>query len=574
MSRILVIGGYGGFGGRLSRRLAESGHPVLVAGRELAKAERFCAGRPNLQPARLDRGADVTAALAALRPALVVDAAGPFQGSGYAVPEACIAARIPYLDLADARDFVCGIGRLDGAARAAGVAVIAGASTLPALSAAVALRLAEGLDRVEAVEMALSAPNGGGAGGSVVKAVLSYVGRPVRLWRGRRWGEAAGWQEMRREDFTLRDGSGVRRRLVAIADVPDCGLLPGLLPGRPAVTFRAGTELGFQMVSLWLASWPVRWRWMRSLRPAAPVLLALYRATRRLGGERSAMKVELKGRAGNRALERRWTLIGERGDGPFVPTLAAALIAEDILAGRVEAGARHAGGILKLERFDEAFEGLAVRHECDQRALPPPLYARVGGQGFEELPDAVRRLHDFHGDSGAEGEATVERGRSTVARILASAMRMPPPGRWPLHVEFRERGGIERWTRDFGGHRFTSELRASGGRLVERFGAVRLLFDLPCGRDGLEMRLRRWSFFGLPMPRALAPRIIARETERNGRFAFEVEVSLPWGPRIVRYAGTLGPVETGEEVEAFGARNEKGGPPPDRPDFGAEAAVA
>jgi hypothetical protein len=46
-------------------------------------------------------------------PHLVIDAAGPFQGSDYRVPSACIAAAIPYLDLADARDFVCGIGALD-----------------------------------------------------------------------------------------------------------------------------------------------------------------------------------------------------------------------------------------------------------------------------------------------------------------------------------------------------------------------------------------------------------------------------------------------------------------------------
>src|SRR5881628_23475 len=75
--------------------------------------------------------------LPALEADLVIDAAGPFQGSSYAVPEACIAARIPYLDLADGRDFVCGIGALDQAARAAGVAIVAGASSVCALSGAV-----------------------------------------------------------------------------------------------------------------------------------------------------------------------------------------------------------------------------------------------------------------------------------------------------------------------------------------------------------------------------------------------------------------------------------------------------
>lgn len=557
MSRILVIGGYGGFGARLSRRLAEAGHEMVVAGRDRAKAQRFCAGLPDSRPAVVDRDGDVAAALADIRPDLVIDAAGPFQDSGYRVPQACISAGISYLDLADARDFVTGIGCLDPAARAAGVAVVPGASSVPALTGAVARRLADGLDRVVDVEIALSAPNGGGEGASVIGAILSYVGRPVRLWRGRRWDRAIGWQELRREDFILGDGSGVRGRLVAIADVPDCEILPELLPGRPAVTFRAGTELGFHMIGLWLASWPVRWGWIRSLRPAALLLLRLFRLTLRLGGRRSAMKLILRGTAGTRAVERRWTLIGERGDGPHVPTLAAALLAEDILAGKLPPGARHAACLLELERFEAAFAGLALRHETFERELPPPLYARVAGGRFAELPPAVREMHMVHGDSGAEGEATVERGGGLLPRLFAAVMGMPPPGRWPVHVRFAERGGAERWTRDFGGHLFSSQLGASGSLLVERFGLIAFGFDLPCGREGLEMRLRRWSLCGIPLPRALAPRIRAIESDRDGLFGFDVEVSLPWGPRIVRYVGTLERLGAGEGISLDAQRSQR-----------------
>ena len=95
----------------------------------------------------------------------------------------------------------------------------------------------------------------------MVRAALSYVGRPVRLWRCGAWTAAGGWQEMQRVHFRFRDGSGLGARLVAIADVPDLDLLPAMLPGRPSVTFRAGTEFPLQMLALWLASWPVRWGW-------------------------------------------------------------------------------------------------------------------------------------------------------------------------------------------------------------------------------------------------------------------------------------------------------------------------
>ncbi len=541
MSRILVIGGYGGFGARLSRRLAEAGHNVLVAGRRSGCAASFCAGLAGSESAVVDRDRDIAAALVRYAPDLVIDAAGPFQNSRFEVPLACIAASIPYLDLADARDFVSGISALNYIAGEVRVPIISGASSAPGLTGAVVRELAAGLDRVTKVDIALSAANRARGGDSVVAAILSYVGRPLRLWRGGRWAHAHGWQEMRRQDFLFADGSGLRGRLVALADLPDCELLPPLLPGRPAVTFRAGTELGFQMRALWLASWPVRWRWVKSLAGATQWLLPLYRLTSRWGGERSAMSVTLRGRAGSRRLERRWTIVAEEGEGLEIPTLTAELLAADILEGRLPRGARDAASLMSLARYEPALSRLAVRHEIRERLLPPPLYARVMGARFRRLPAAVRTMHEV-GDGGAEGQGKVMRGRNRAARMVGALMRFPPEGSWPLHVTFAEHDGREHWTRDFAGHRFSSELSQHGDLLIERFGPIRFFFALNATEDGLEMVLRRWSLAGLPMPLALAPRISAREREERGCFRFEVEAALPLLGRIVRYSGWLRPL--------------------------------
>jgi hypothetical protein len=541
VSLVLVIGGYGGFGARLCRRLA-GGHSLIVAGRSAGKAARFAATLPGARPLVLDRADDLRPVLERERPDLVVDAAGPFQDSDYRVPRACIAARIPYLDLADARDFVCGIGALDSEARAAGVAVVAGASTSPALSGAIARRLAEGLDRVDSVEIALSAANRAAGGDAVVAAALSYAGRPVRLWRGRRWSDATGWQEMKRADFAFAEGKGgLSGRLVALADLADLELLPALLPGRPAVTFHAGTELGFQMLALWLLSWPVRWGWIGSLAGASRAIVRLYRLTGRIGGRRSAMRVTLAGRRGGARVERHWTVVAEQGEGLEIPTLAAELLAADILAGRVAPGARSPESLLTLDRFEPLLARLPVRTEIVERPLPPPLYARATGAAWAALPPAVRRLHDLSRDGGAAGEGTVTRGRGLVARAVAAAMRFPRSGTWPLHVAFTEADGVERWTRDFGGHLFSSELSRAAGGVTERFGPLRFVFDLPSGPGGLEMRLRRWSLFRLPMTLFFAPRIAAREWEEEGRFRFEVAVAMPLIGPVVAYSGWLDP---------------------------------
>ena len=541
MSRILVIGGYGGFGARMTRRLLAAGHEVLVAGRSADKAAAFCAALDRAEPVVADRDHAIGLVMARYRPDLVIDAAGPFQASGTTVIEACIAMRIPYLDLADARGFVTGIARFDAEARSAGVAITSGASSVPALSGAVARHLAQGMDRVSQVDIAISASNRAAVGPSVARAILSYVGRPVRLWRDRRDGQGFGWQELRRERFAIPETPPLAR-WIALAEVPDLDVLPPQLPGRPAVTFRAGTEFGFQMIALWMLSWPVRWGWVRSLSGLAGVLLPLQRLTRGAGSDRSAMSVTLRGTARGSGIERRWTLIAGDDDGPEIPTLAAAVLAEEALAGRLPAGARDGSTLLTLDRFDPAFADLAILHATTERALTP-LYARVMGDRFDRLPAAVREMHDLFGDGGAAGEGIVERGANPLARLTNWLVRFPPAGIYPLHVAFAERGGAETWTRRFGPHRFQSILSQRGDRVVERFGPLRFAFALPSNDQGLEMVLSGWSALGISLPRFLAPRIEAREwQDEAGRFRFLVAIRAPLIGAIVRYTGWLEPV--------------------------------
>src|SRR5215470_7207553 len=107
--KILILGGYGTFGGRLARLLADEPRlTVLIAGRSLAKAKAFCASlgqaAATMRPVELNRDGDVAPQLRALKPDIVVDASGPFQAYGtdpYRVVEAALALGVNYLDLAD-----------------------------------------------------------------------------------------------------------------------------------------------------------------------------------------------------------------------------------------------------------------------------------------------------------------------------------------------------------------------------------------------------------------------------------------------------------------------------------------
>jgi hypothetical protein len=133
----------------------------------------------------------------------------------------------------------------------------------------------------------------------------------------------------------------------------------------------------------------------------------------------------------------------------------------------------------------------------------------------------------------------VKRGSHPLARLIGRMMRFPAQGDYPLHVAFAGYSGKERWTRDFGGHCFTSELSQAGDGVAERFGPLRFVFDLLSDPGGLQMVLRGWTLFGIPMPRLLGPRIEAREWQDKGRFRFDVRVRLPLIGPVIDYTGWL-----------------------------------
>jgi hypothetical protein len=167
------------------------------------------------------------------------------------------------------------------------------------------------------------------------------------------------------------------------------------------------------------------------------------------------------------------------------------------------------------------------------------VYKRVMGEAFEILPAAVRKLHLLGGNGGASGTATVLRGRNLLAHLIGWIMRFPSAGEHALHVSFNERDGIEHWTRDFSGSRFTSHLSEKDGKLTERFGPLRFYFDLPSSAGGLEMTMRRWTAFGVPLPLTLAPKSQAKEWQDGNDFCFDVPITLPLIGLVVHYRGRL-----------------------------------
>lgn len=550
---VLILGGYGTFGGRLAGLLADEGRLTLViAGRSPERAAAFCrtlGGAARAVPAAIDR-AGITDRLGALAPDILVDATGPFQAYGadpYPVVRACLAHGVHYLDLADGAGFVEGIARFDAQARAGALFVLSGVSSFPVLTAAVVEHLRRDVPEVRAVTGGIAPSPYAGVGPNVIRAVAGYAGQPLRLRRAGR--DATGYALTESLAYTVAPPGRLPLRTTrfSLVDVPDLHVLPRRLPALADVWMGAGPvpEILHRMLSG--LAWLVRGRLLPSLAFLAPLIGRVVNVVR-WGEHRGGMFVELRGTdADGRPMTASWHLLAEGSDGPLIPSMAVeALIRKRLAGARPAPGARPAVGALDLADYDALFAGRSIRtgirrDSARERALP--LYARLLGDAWERLPDAVRSMHDGT-TVRAEGRAEIERGTHPLARAAAWAFGFPPAGTGvPLSVSFERTRAGEIWARRFGRHAFRSHHAERGGRwrhlLVERFGPVTFGVALVVEGARLHFVVRRWAVLGLPLPLRLAPVSRAWEGESDGEFRFDVDLSHPLVGRIVRYRGRL-----------------------------------
>lgn len=346
--RTIVLGGYGLFGRRIVRRLArEPALRVVVAGRNAAAA-RALAAEAGADALACDAASPALAdTLAHERPQLVINAAGPFQGSDYAVARAAFAAGAHYVDLADAREYVAGFDALDADARERGLLAVAGASTVPGVSAAVVDRYRGDFARLRGIDIGISPGNRTERGLATVAAILSYVGRALP-WRERgRRVAVRGWQRLERHVYAPPVGA----RWLAACDVPDLALFPERYAPLDTLRFRAGLELKRLHFGVWLLSWLVRAGLVRDLARYAPALKRASEWFLAAGSDAGAMHVTLTGGDAHGAAKRlTWEIVARDGDGPEIPATAAVVIALKLARGEIAArGARPCVDLFTLE---------------------------------------------------------------------------------------------------------------------------------------------------------------------------------------------------------------------------------
>lgn len=362
--KLLLVGAGGAFGLRLAHRLAASvSCALLVAGRSQARCDKVVTELRGQYPAalvspvELNRETVTAARLRELGVFIVIDAAGPFQDQAPHLAQAAIQAGCHFIDLADARDYVARFPALDAAARAADVLAVTGASSTPALSNAALDVLTAGWRTVENVTVAIAPGNRAPRGLAVTQAILSYIGRPVRLLEAGQWRTRPGWSLLHRRALL-----GLGKRWLSLCETPDLDVIPARFPSVQTVQFLAGLELGLLHLGLWACGLLVRAGFITSLAPAANFFVTAAKLFERFGSDHGGMLVEAAGTGadGKPALAS-WSLVAEAGDGPNIPVLPALALIRRLLAGtETRRGACIYTGLLRLDEIEAEFAAFRI----------------------------------------------------------------------------------------------------------------------------------------------------------------------------------------------------------------------
>jgi hypothetical protein len=345
---VLVLGGYGVFGRRISANLAKRPEiDVIIAGRHPAAAQELIRTlrTERVRPLGVDLSQPAAiSTLVAAKPTVLVDTLGPFQSRNLALPRRCAEHGIHYVDIADARTRATDIASLDAAARLERAAIISGASTVPAFTTAIVDELVPNPREVVAIDVGISPGHRTPRGIATVSAILGYCGQPIPPVCGD--AETYGWGDLTRYPYPY--------------------------PALEEAHVRAGLEVSLLHLGLAALSRGVRLRILPRLGRCARAFNAFAGWLDRFGTDAGAMHVSVIARdAHARTTSRTATLIAEHGDGPQVPAAPACAVVKKLLAlpGYVPLGKRGAFacvGVLTRAEIMAELADFSIRYSVDR----------------------------------------------------------------------------------------------------------------------------------------------------------------------------------------------------------------
>jgi len=377
MKTILVLGGYGNFGKRISEHLSTIPKiKLLVSGRNFNKASSLVEslkerGNCQLQALVLDIfDNNFRSKLQELSVDLVIHTCGPFQGQDYSIPLACINAGAHYIDLSDDRSFTCHIPSLDRTAKEKNLLIVSGASSVPGLSSTVVDHYQSAFSRIDSIDIAIAPGNKAERGEATIRGILSYTGHSFKVFSEGKWNKAYGWMQPKILDF----GDKLGKRWLANVDVPDLTLFPERYKVKKRVSFKAGLELSIlHLIMVGMAA-ITKIGLVRNWAPTTKLIVKVSQWFNRFGTDKGGMQISIKGNDLNGGYQSiKWSLFADNGIGPCIPTISAILLAKKLIAEEIQTrGAIPCLAMYTLEEFEQHIKDLditthveKIQNECE-----------------------------------------------------------------------------------------------------------------------------------------------------------------------------------------------------------------
>tara|TARA_R110002110_G_scaffold121431_2_gene297240 strand:+ start:79417 stop:80550 length:1134 start_codon:yes stop_codon:yes gene_type:complete len=369
--KIVIIGGYGNFGSRISQSLSHSPNVhLIISGRDKVRANKFCNELQAYQPqvicssVELDwTRTDFSAKLKEISPDIVIHTGGPFQGQDYTVPKACIEANSHYIDLADDRRYVCDVTSLDAMAKSKHLSIISGASSVPGLSSSVVGAFHNHFSQIQSINIAIAPGNKAQRGLATLQGILSYTGHPYKAYQKGIWQDVYGWMDSTKCAF----GEPVGERLLANINVPDLELFVEHYPNIQSVQFQAGLELPVLHYIMVTMAYIAKKKIVQNWAPMAKIIFNISNLFDMFGSNIGGMRVAISGLDLNgKDKTIHWTLYAEDGIGPYIPTFSTCILAKKIIDNKeVPIGAMPCFNLYHLEEFDDFAKPFGIYHKTE-----------------------------------------------------------------------------------------------------------------------------------------------------------------------------------------------------------------
>lgn len=351
LPRVVVYGGNGFFGQLVVRDLLEHSRAEIIVASRHPKPQAFGRSETRVRNMESDMN-DYAGVLSTIEGAkVVVSCVGPFQGQSLNLLRACIAKRVPYVDVADDRDFVKRSHGLSSEIEAAGIPAFVGCSVVPGMSSLLTKYCQQEIPSIQRTRIAISPGTKHPRGHGSFLCLLATVGDEFTIPDGAGQKKIRGWTERETVDFPQPIG---KRWVYSVVDIADYFMQP-MYFGVHDVEFKIGSELDTLNRSLSGVRQLKRGLGLKNVDWLFPASRALVIAASLFGTSQGGVMVEVTGDGRTNSLS-----VFAEEHGEIIPAILPSLATQMILKG--EAGFR---GIVPLPEWltrKKFTEELAKRH--------------------------------------------------------------------------------------------------------------------------------------------------------------------------------------------------------------------